>query len=403
MAKQSLILGYGVSGHGAEKLLLARKKSFSIWDDSPEHSSKNPDIKSLNRQNYDEVIVSPGISPSHPIVVKAIEEKIPLYTELDLALKENKKPVIAITGTNGKSTTTAMITHGLRELGHSVMMAGNIGTPLAEYTAKGESADFIVLELSSYQLHYLHKHPLSCVVFTNFSADHDAWHGSHVSYFQAKWKVLDFVKESGHAVVGADVLKTAKNLHFSTPPDLNVESLSSGSNADFAAKVLEIATKCTREKARSAILNFKGLAHRIELLGAIKSKPVWNDSKATNFESTLYAIQNVNARPFVLLLGGRLKNNDFSLLQNLDVKLRKDIAHIYTFGESHKKLEEALSNQYPLTSFANLNDLLDDVLPKLRRNPQPLLFSPGGSSFDEFRNFADRGDFFRARIAASLD
>ena len=405
-----LVLGMGKSGTSAARLLKQRGLDVHAYDDVK--TSLPPDLSdvrlftgSLEDFPYKHVIASPGLPQNHPVLKTARERRIPVISEIDLALEGYGGQVIAVTGTNGKSTTSALIDHLIRKLGRQVAFGGNIGVPLSELAFKG-LPDYLVLEISSYQAMGSFLLAPRVSVFTNFSSDHLEMHGTIQEYFKAKMRLIDQTLEDGHLVTESPVLTLIKDKGYLYPKNTVLsDQLPSSFYDDLKAHSL-LQEPHNLQNAAQAVLgvsfllnldfksilphlrSFGGLEHRCEVVGRLGHSLIVNDSKATNVNSTLTALAAYEGR-ILLLLGGRPKQESMAPI----LKFKEKIARIITFGEAAAQVRRELSslNVFEISHIQDLPSFLE-------RSPvveDTLLFSPACASFDQFKNFEDRGLQFK--------
>ncbi len=450
---QHLVIGCGISGLGAIELLITRGFPVCVYDQKQPPDSILKQLNDLNvtylqtvdavlaLQNLERAVVSPGFPPSHPLLVALTQRKIPIMSELDLVFLDTPRPIIAVTGTNGKSTTTALIYHILQELGVPSSLGGNIGTSVAALAAHNDLKGICVLELSSYQIYYTQKLSITSVVITNLTPDHIAWHGSLTDYYQSKAKLIKFIEKSSGTLVlteqAEDVFKAHNIDHYfartliltasirnklsqnipdafclltdkdillkspahrwSIPTDnLRIKGSHNRENAAMALAAvvnsleqLKIYTLPTESALTSAINSFPGLAHRYQVVGSWRNLTVINDSKATNVDATITALKSSPERAY-LLLGGRPKGELFLPL----LEFKNTVHAIFAFGEARDEIFHQLHDKIKVYSFDSLDVLLKRLPHMTYEKNSRLLLSPGCASFDEFNNFEHRGEFF---------
>ena len=437
------ILGLGKSGASAAKLLLADGKRVYISD-----SYSAPQVEDIARQLRDigasvdtgghdlariarasKVVVSPGIDPDAQPVAAAREAKRPIVSEVEIALGYLKDTrVIAVTGTNGKTTTTALIGHILRGLGTDAVDAGNIGTPLSDFARRDVHPDWIALEMSSFQLHDTPSLNPTVGVLTNLSPDHLDRYPTEADYYADKALLFANAGAASKWVINADDrrvqsmtekikgrrfqfsllgksdawLDDAKGLmmlgdrQLMSRRELNLLGDHNVANALAAALAVSVAdenfsTAESLEGIAAALRSFKSLHHRLEVVGEVKGVQWINDSKATNVSSSLVAIEGMR-RPTVLLLGGRHKGEPYTPLADA---IRKSVKKIIAYGESGPIIEKDLTGVVPLERLGND---FSEVMKHARESADSgdaVLLSPACSSFDMFRNYEERGEKFR--------
>ena len=424
-----MVLGAGRSGMAAAKLLAIKGQNVVLVDQGKVPSSQRDKLSDLGiklkegdtGQTFDKgistgLVLSPGVHAQHPYIAKAKQAGIPILSEVDLALSYFKGKIISVTGTNGKSTTVSMIHHLLSTLGHHSALAGNIGIPPSEViTDFKKTPEYLVLELSSYQLEQSNNINSLTTAILNISPDHLARHGTMEQYLKEKWKIVLMCSESSTAFVDTHVMKKAAHLEQpkcqlqSVDTDFAIEQVDpvfSGQfewhnrlNGYYASTLDAKALQQPISEVIPHLASFRGLSHRFEKVGTIGGATVINDSKATNVDSTLVALSNLRGAT-TLLLGGQGKGESFKAVK----KYRKLIKSLIVFGKDAQIIGEELSDMNPVQypSLKSAMEALTELIPK-ECKASDLLFSPGCASFDEFRNFEERGDFFKKGVKPLLD
>ncbi len=440
-----LIVGAGRSALGATKLLLDEGHKVRISDREEKFPDILNELRSLGAeivigpqeaellQTIDAIVVSPGLSPKHPLLVSARSKAIPILSEIDIALKRFQGKLAGVTGTNGKSTTTLLLAHFLKSTGMDAVASGNIGISPSLVLSE-RSPEAFVLELSSYQLEYSEPIAAKVSLFMSFAPDHLERHETMENYFMAKWKLI--MATTGLIVLPQKIIQYAKSFHAPVPkapivqilvddetpiafgrdyfarldsknqtlfseifprPILLPGKLDLHNQLNVAAAMIGARYFAPNEDVLHSLSDFEWLPYRFEKIGTIKGEPVYNDSKSTNVESTEIALKSLN-KPCILLLGGAGKGESYAPL----LKLSSKIAKLITFGSAAKEINSDLKSLNPL-SFATLKDALES-LPSLIEEPaKPIVFSPANASFDEFLNFEERGAFFNQSIKSILD
>ncbi len=407
-----LVIGAGVSGLGAAKYLRFKGHAVVVSERAKLDPAKaraftetgavlkdgGHDLSHLD--GIRKVVLSPGLPSTHPLVTAAAARNLPAVSEIDLALEVYRGKLVAVTGTNGKSTTCAMLGHMLGKLGLKTGVGGNFGDPPTAMLAEGRVPDYLVLELSSYQLEQSALVRPEAAVFTSFSYDHLARHGSLEAYFAAKWKVFEQQRRGQLAVLPAYIAEIAKKNGLRFPDGVKVvhaEGAHNVLNANFTTAVVAHLTGRDPRELLPLLSDYRALPHRCELIGNVPGGPVVNDSKSTNVESTLVALQSLD-QPVILMMGGQGKGEPYApLLQE-----RAKIARLVTFGASGPEIADQLRGQVALDEFPTLKAALDAISGILEKHPHGVLFSPGCASFDEFRNYEHRGEVFKQAMARLL-
>jgi UDP-N-acetylmuramoylalanine--D-glutamate ligase len=437
------ILGLGKSGIAAAKLLLADGKRVYVSD-----SGSAFHLQDVARQLRDigatvdtgghdlariarasKVVASPGIDPSAAPIVAAREAGVRLISEIEVALGYlTDTRIIAVTGTNGKTTTTALIGHILRGLGEEAIDAGNIGTPLSDLARHDARPDWIALEMSSFQLHDTPSLDPAVGVLTNLSPDHLDRYPTEDDYYADKALLFANAHKNSKWVLNLDdarvqdMAKRAIGKHFTfslreksdawydesagklmlreqtlmSRSDLNLLGNHNVANALAAALAVTVADEKfgaaeARDAIASALSTFEAMHHRLEIVGEVNGVQWINDSKATNVSSAMVAIAGMR-RPTVLLLGGRHKGEPYTSLAE---PIRKNVKKIIAYGEAAPTIEKDLKDVVPLE---RLGSDFDEVMRHARESAEPgdaVLMSPACSSYDMFRNYEERGERFR--------
>ena len=408
-----LIVGAGKSGLAAAQLLKVRNIEFDLFDEKlkalPDHLQDLRLISEVKIANYSALVASPGLPFHHHVLDKAREFRVPIISEVDLALSGYSGKILAVTGTNGKSTTSAMCFHLLKESGFRAQLAGNIGIPITDLCREGLH-EYIVLEVSSYQAEMsLLICPQVCI-FTNFSPDHLERHGTLGEYFRAKMSLVKQMNPQSFFVTEQHVSEFIEKEGFSTPhhtfmsdqiPEAlcaslkRIEAICEPHNLKNAYQAL-LAVSCLTQIDISELwpklATFQGLEHRCERVGSLGATLVINDSKSTNIDSTLTALKAFNGK-IALLLGGRPKKE--SMLPLLDYS--EKISRVITFGEASAQVKRELK-ALKIQEIPHISQL-PELLMSHPLSEDVLLFSPGCASFDQFQNFEDRGRQFKIVIS----
>ena len=370
----------------------------------------------LHFHKMDEIVISPGIPTSHSSLKSAIEKGVPLLSEIEFAYRHCQDiPVIAITGTNGKTTTTTMIAEALTKAGKSVFCGGNIGVPYSELPLQEKKVDYAIIEVSSFQLETIHDfHPvigLILNIFPNHSERYDDVH----DYAKAKFRLLKNMTNQDHLILGmenpylADIKDhPADKVYFQkgqlpesfkkTFSFLHAKVKGEHNEANFYAcyKVLErLKIPNLTNLFQDFINEFSGVAHRLEYVLDFKGLAVYNDAKSTNTLATTTAIKAFkdSDQPLYLILGGKLRNEADRVLPDL-VPFKSSIARIFTIGDVSQRLAEELKDDFQVMEAHDLKTVFKMVKAEgLKGN---LVFSPAFPSFDQFKNYVDRGEKFKA-------
>jgi UDP-N-acetylmuramoylalanine--D-glutamate ligase len=357
------------------------------------------------------VVASPGLSPSMPVFGACHQLGIPILSEIELFRRAFRGHVVGVTGTNGKSTTTALISYMINRLGLHSLAAGNIGIPAVEIASQCTPETIVSLELSSYQLEWSGIIQPIVAVITSLGEDHLVRHKTIERYIAAKWRLLEFLPPKSLVVVTEQAANYAARFGFKLPQGAVVVSEKQGDavptwgigaqhdrlNALCAIAAVAHVTNINHDQVIASIKGFPGLPHRCEVL-SVRHDVRWiNDSKATNVQSTEAALTSISG-PCLLLVGGQGKGESFDPIINYRDKIRQIVA----FGSDAPRIAKDLASFGSLQCFATLSEALDNLLETPENIDCDVLFSPGCASFDEFRNFEHRGDYFKSRVTSRL-
>ena len=417
------IVGMGKSGEAARRLLIAcgiAPSSVVTFDGKLETAHFKDTNTLMSEAKPQTLVVSPGVPLSSPWIQDAKKSGVHITSEITLSCAVlSSEKLVGVTGSVGKSTTVSLLQAGLEAFSKTGFVGGNLGLPFATYAAdvvekKRPVADWVVLELSSYQLENCAGLALDYSAITYLTSNHLERYYNLEHYYQTKWDILALTKNdmllnfSGGDLV--DYSKTKghlKQVHIISAKDpelqqyhLQQAQLIGQHNQDNIALATAIAVKAGWPKASiEGMKSFKGLAHRLENLGSIKGIRFINDSKATAMDSVQIAAAaahetlDKNGKLFVLL-GGRDKNLPWKQLNPLSHFKNTDFVF---FGECRAIAQT--KSALPGPSFAKLDEALEYLFSQAQAHDTVLL-SPGGTSLDEFKSFEDRGDFFKRKVAA---
>ena len=421
-----VVLGAGESGTGAA--ILAKEKGFDVFV-SDFGTIKEPYRALLDQNgiawedgkhseelilNADEVIKSPGIPSTAPLIQKLQAKGTPIISEIEFAARYTDAKMICITGSNGKTTTTSLIYYILRQAGLNVGLAGNIGNSLALQVAH-EKHDYYVIELSSFQLDNMYDFRADIAILLNITPDHlDRYDFKFQNYVDAKFRITRnqtaddaFIYWAEDPVIDREMkrLQLGATLYpygFSQPNPLPVgeeelalkgrHNVLNSMAATIAANVLNIKKDIIRE----SLMTFQGVAHRLQYVATVRGVRWINDSKATNVNSCWYALESMTT-PTVLILGGKDKGNDYSEID----ELVKQKCHTLVFmGLHNEKLHEHFDSfGLNIIDTDNLHDAIQGAY-NAAREGDTVLLSPCCASFDLFKSYEDRGDQFMAAVRA---
>ncbi len=438
-----VILGAGESGTGAA--ILARQKGFDVF------VSDAGKIKPYYRELLDEyqilyesgghserlvlsaaeIIKSPGIPESAPIVKLLRKKNIPIISEIEFAGRYTNAKKICVTGSNGKTTTTSLIHHMMRKAGLNVGIAGNVGRSFALQVAT-ESFDYFVLELSSFQLDGMFEFKADIAILLNITPDHlDRYDYNFQNYIDSKFKVGQNLTEEEYFVFCSDdeitikelekIVSKAQQLPFAyKKKDSDVSWVGEDErmhiefdDVDFSMSVHELSLrgrhntynsmaagiagnvlKIRNEVIREALMDFQGVEHRLEEVTKVHGINFINDSKATNVNSTWYALESVKGR-IVWIVGGVDKGNDYSELYNL---VENKVNAIVCLGKDNDRVLKAFEGKVEeIVETESMEDAVKTAY-YLGRDGETVLLSPACASFDLFESFEDRGRQFKDAV-----
>lgn len=444
------VLGLGISGQSAATALRGAGARIMAWDDSPARRDaiaakglSAVDLMDIDFKTIDALVLSPGIPHghphSHPVIDRARGADCQIVCDLELLTRvETDARYIGITGTNGKSTTTALIGHILSETGIANAVGGNIGAPGLDLPAMGASGVY-VLELSSYQLELLPTAIFDIAILLNITPDHLDRHGGMDGYVAAKQRIFGGQCSGQTAIVGIDDAPSremfeglrdgsdATIIPLSTreacPGGIYVsdgwlvddrngatqrvlelsslETLPGAHNAQnvaaaYAASTVIAGATCdeTQTTIIAAIRSFPGLAHRQELVGYRKSVRFVNDSKATNAEAAAHALAAYDN--IIWIAGGIAKDGGIESLRNQFDRIQ----HVFLIGEAADEFAETLGDEVPFDVSGDLATAVTGAAKRAGDGPATILLAPACASFDQFPSFEARGDAFKAAVSA---
>lgn len=439
-----VVLGGGESGVGAA--ILGKDKGMEVF--LSDMGTIKPDYKdTLLKENIDFeegkhteerildadiVVKSPGIPPYAPMVEKIAAKGIPVLSEIEFAGRYTDAKMVCITGSNGKTTTTLLTYHILRKAGMNVGLAGNVGKSLALQVAR-DPHEVYVIELSSFQLENMYDFKANIAVIMNITPDHlDRYDHKMENYVKAKFRILqnqthedyfiywqddpivreqirqiqieamqmpfsEFEEEGSHAFVKDGIVK------FVTPGEVweiprdklsltGLHNLYNSMAAGLSASLLDI----RKDEIRSALEDFEAVEHRLEYVATINGVRYVNDSKATNVNSTWYALESMTT-PTVLILGGKDKGNDYTEIEDL---VKDKVKAIVCMGKDNGKLLDFFKGKVPAISDTHSIEEAVKECARLAEEGDTVLLSPCCASFDLFTSYEDRGRQFKDQVRA---
>ncbi len=446
MSKRIVILGAGESGTGSA--ILAQKHGMEVFVSDkgairdaykaeldaagiPWEENKHSEERILNA---DEVIKSPGIPNNAALIVALQKQGIPVISEIDFAARYTDAQLIGITGTNGKTTTTSLTYHIFKNAGYKVGLGGNIGKSFARQVAQNDQ-DYYVLEISSFQLDNTYSTRFHAAVLCNITPDHlDRYNYSVDEYAASKFRIsmnqtpddvfiycqddeLSMKYRSDHSIAARQIPITLNNqphvpgawmangqitiqMDDNTDNELSMAmqelALRGKHNAynSMAAAVVASAFNIRKDVIRESLSDFQNVEHRLESIGKIRGVEFINDSKATNVNSTWYALESMD-NPVVWIAGGVDKGNDYSLLREL---VKDKVRIIVCLGKDNRKIHEAFSKDVDMILNTTSMQEAVKVAYHMANKDETVLLSPACASFDLFENYEERGRLFKNHV-----
>jgi len=400
------VLGAGVSGLGAAALLRSHGAWVNLFDESGAEGAKT-DFNDKEARQHRLVVHSPGFKPDHPWLQRARQAGAQVYGELDFASIFWPGAVVAVTGTNGKTTLTQFLVHAIKQADGDALAAGNVGYPLSRFFENGGADHTVaVCEVSSFQAEAMRAFRPQALLWTNFAEDHLERHGSLRDYFAAKWKLVELLQRP-RLFVGPSVAHWAKELGFKLPSYaqvVDVEAAKPPSSSPFIhppqrenyalAKAFWDAEHNDAAHLEAAAKTFQLPAHRLEMFAVRGNVRCWDDSKATNFHAAEAALSAMNG-PVAWIGGGRKKGGDVAAFAQ---RIAPQLDFAAVFGEAGPELAEALGQAgVEVCPAANLQEALNEAWQRCRPGGN-LLLSPGFSSHDQFNSYAERGESFQRAV-----
>jgi len=429
--KKAIVLGLGHSGEAAAALLREEGATVTVADSSDNAAVREKaaklesmgirvllgDAADTDKSPYDICVLSPGIDPIVPLVQNVIDKRITIIGELELAFQECSCPCVAITGTNGKTTTTELTTAMLQGCGVRTMSSGNIGLPFATAVRQSQELDVMILETSSFQLETIRHFRPHVAVWLNLSPNHLDRYRSVEEYRAAKLRIFEQQSPEDFAVVNAreslprlaakkitfsaytqdaDFTLQDTVIHFRGVPvlDQSRTKLHGIHNAEnlMAALAIGHALNVEFERMTAAVADYTAPAHRCEFVRDLGGVRWINDSKATNLDAMEKAILSQD-RPLVLIAGGKDKGFEFDDIAPL---VKKRVRRAVLIGEMKDRIAASWS-ETPSQKAATLDEAVA-LARAAAQSGDVVLFSPGTSSFDMFRNYGERGNQFKTAV-----
>tara|TARA_Y100000389_G_scaffold79027_1_gene75763 strand:+ start:9034 stop:10311 length:1278 start_codon:yes stop_codon:yes gene_type:complete len=402
-----LIYGLGTSGRSVVKFFKKKNiKNYQIWDDNQKSLLKNKKKKNLEEilNDVDYIVLSPGISLIRKKNLIKFKKKI--ITDIDLLYLTNKNfKSIVVTGTNGKSTTCKLLSHLLKKNRFQVLLGGNIGTPVLNLNIKKNS--YVIIEASSFQLSHSKYICPDYAFLINITNDHLDWHGNMSNYINSKLKIFNIQKKNQFALINNQFKKIFKKRKSKSrlviPNKKSYEKIKNkiknfylkssinDENMNFVYAFSRL-LRISKNKFIKAMESFSGLPHRYEIFLKKKKTIFINDSKATSFEATKYAL--LNSKNIYWILGGLPKKNNKIILS----EVKKNIIKCYLIGKNISFFKKQIKNKLEFTVTGDLEKTLIKIFKDIKYSHiknNTILLSPAAASFDQFENFEKRGDMFK--------
>ncbi|UCF94945.1 MAG: UDP-N-acetylmuramoyl-L-alanine--D-glutamate ligase [Desulfobacterales bacterium] len=460
--KKILVVGLGRTGVATARFLKKRGAAVRVTDWAPEEQLRGPaqlmrglgipmelgHQRDATFEEADLIVLSPGVSHVLAPLNRARARGVPVLGEVELASRFIREPIVAITGTNGKTTTTELLGRMLQRSGRQVFVGGNIGNPLIGYVDHGPAADIVVAEISSFQLDTIATFRPQVAVLLNISADHLDRYPDYDAYVRSKWRIFENQQPEDTAVInGSDpALRPgpapirSRRLYFNSSAQDQDGAIASGQRILFrlkgplpqgrqartprpalrmpafldlskfslpgahnrenacAASLAALAAGGTPEGIQAALDQFRGLSHRLEHVATIDAVQYFDDSKATNVDAVVRALECF-AGPIILIMGGREKSTSFGALKQ---SVRQRTKALIVMGEAAAHIKTVLGELTPTHTAVSMAD----AVAQARQAAAPgdiVLLSPGCASFDMYRDYAARGDDFRRQVTACRD
>ena len=440
--KRVLVVGLGKSGVASALFLRSRGAQVTVSDSKPQEQLSEEIPILLDHgiiietgghgertfHGQDLIVVSPGVPADSPPLVQARALGEPVIGEIELAAQFLPKSIVAITGSNGKTTTTTLTGEIITAGGYPTRVGGNIGTPAISLVDAARPDSVIVLEVSSFQLETIQTFRPKVAVVLNVTPDHLDRHRTFETYVDAKARIFENQHADDFAVLNADDpvcvelsdRTRAQVFWFSRKKEVQQGASlrdgrilfrdSSGQQEIMVASEIPLKgahnlentlaaicagalMKCAPERIRAAVRNFKAVEHRLEYVATIRGVEYYNDSKATNVDATIKALESFPAN-IHLILGGKDKGSDYTVLNDL---LRQRVKRVYTIGAAADKIESQVREAAEIVHAESL----DSAVQRASASAQPgdiVLLAPACASFDQFRNYEHRGKVFKELV-----
>jgi len=432
LARTGMAVARFLTHRGARVIGSDSRRMEVLEKEFPELRQLEMDFCDLNRDQEvlaraDLIVLSPGVPPDIEPLVRLRQRNIPIVSEIELASWYLTTPIIAVTGTNGKTTTTLLISKMLQRGGRQVSVGGNIGNPMINLVDQTENKDMVVLELSSFQLEAIRGFRPFVGALLNITEDHLDRYPTFDAYVEAKSRLFmnqktsdvavlnaadPYVKRAAHACKaqriyfnvtkkGTDgasfngrhiVVRESRGEEIYDPEKSRLFGIHNVENM-MAAIVTARFCGCPKEVVQEIIETFDGLDHRLEFVGEVEGIRYFNDSKGTNVGAVVRSLETFSG-PIILIAGGKDKGGDYLPLRT---PIRERVKHLVLTGEARTRMSRELGGVVPLT----LTDSLEAAVEKAHTLAQPgdtVLLSPACSSYDMFRDYVERGNTFKALV-----
>ncbi len=433
-----LVVGLGATGVSLVKFLSSLGKKVTVAD-AKDESDLAPRLKELESVpfigrfgphkvgdflDHELIVISPGVDTNLPYLAEARQRGARVIGEIELASAFIEEPIIAVTGTNGKTTTTTLLGRLFQKAFGRVFVGGNIGDPLINYVLSGVRAPYIIAEISSFQLETIEAFHPRTTILLNITEDHLDRYPSFAAYVAAKMRVFENQRAGDCALINADIDNTngieAKKFYFSIRKRLpegafleqdllrvrvggkeftyrrDLSPLVGMHNTEniLSALLASHLHGIDKEVVEEVIRSFRGLPHRVEFVREIGAVRFFNDSKATNVDATKRALEGMDG-PIILIAGGRDKGGSYGFIAGLAGKLKA----LVLIGEAQERIEKELGSFVRVFIEGGLQEAVDRAL-RIATKDDTILFSPMCSSFDMFDNYKTRGDAFKRIVEA---
>lgn len=440
--KRVLVVGLGKSGVASALFLKSRGARVTVSDSKPEAELRDEILLLLEHgitvetgghgdrtfRGQDLIVVSPGVPVDAPQLAQARNLGEQVIGEIELAARFLPGPIAAITGANGKTTTTALAGEIIAAGKFSTLVGGNIGTPAISFVDQAGPATWTVLEVSSFQLETIVEFRPRIAVILNITPDHLDRHKTFVNYVNAKARIFENQRQEDFTVLNADDPTTAglsdrtgaQLFWFSRKKEIEKGAFVRGTHIYFrdghnereilplsevrlrgghnlenvlAGVVIGMLVGCQPEQIRQAVRNFKAVEHRLEFVARVAGVDYYNDSKATNVDATIKALESFPAN-IHLILGGKDKGSDYTVLHEL---LRQRVKRVYTIGAAAAKIESQIQGAAEIEHA----ETLENAVRRASESAVPgdvILLAPACASFDQFQSYEHRGKVFKETV-----